>query len=126
MEDNSDFAKINIIPIVDIMLVLLAIVLISANFAVRGILPIDVPKLAETSSEKKLEKPLLLEIDPTGQLALNRQSLQKEVLYDALVSYDPQRQVLILADKSSELQFFVEAVGTLRKAGFNNINIQTK
>ncbi len=61
MMENEEFNSINIIPFVDIMLVLLTIVLTTSTFVKAGLLPIELPGSSEEQSES-IES-LIIEID---------------------------------------------------------------
>ena len=59
--------QINVIPFIDVMLVLLAIVLTTATFIVEGRLPIRLPT-AESQAEPAVTEPVEIAIDAAGQL----------------------------------------------------------
>jgi biopolymer transport protein ExbD len=67
MEDK-EFSSINVIPLVDIMLVLLTIVLITATFVVQGSIPVQLPQ-AKASHEENL-KGLFITITQEGTIFL--------------------------------------------------------
>ena len=48
---EEEFSYINVIPFVDIMLVLLTIVLTTSTFMATGLLPLELPRTTETQSE---------------------------------------------------------------------------
>ena len=70
MDDNG-FESINIIPLVDVMLVLLTIVLTTSTFIAVGAIPVQLPK-AESSTTAPLQT-ATVEIDKQGLLYLNAQ-----------------------------------------------------
>ena len=59
--------SINIVPFIDIMLVLLVIVLTSATFIAQGKIPIAIPKAQGSDSMNKTQKTLEIAIDAQGQ-----------------------------------------------------------
>ena len=64
------FDEINIIPFIDIMLVLLAIVLITASFISQGKIQVNVPKASSTVAFKSDELAKLLTVTADKQLYL--------------------------------------------------------
>ena len=51
MNDEQEFNYINVIPFVDIMLVLLTIILTTSTFVTTGILPISLPKVSRSRDQ---------------------------------------------------------------------------
>ena len=66
------FDSINVVPFIDIMLVLLVIVLTTASFVARGIIPVD---LSEGKSALKLteQKIITITIKDSGELFLDKE-----------------------------------------------------
>ena len=64
------FDEINIIPFIDIMLVLLAIVLITASFISQGKIQVNVPKASASVAFKSSELAKLLTVTANGELFL--------------------------------------------------------
>ena len=62
------FDQINMIPFIDIMLVLLAIVLTTASFISQGLIPVDLPKAEQSEPAKGDEKSLEIAINSQNQL----------------------------------------------------------
>ena len=68
------FDEINIIPFIDIMLVLLAIVLVTASFISQGKIKVNVPKASSTVAFKSDELTKLLTVTADKQLYFNDSS----------------------------------------------------
>lgn len=62
------FDEINIIPFIDIMLVLLAIVLITASFISQGKIQVNVPKASSTVAFRSDDLAKLLTITESGEI----------------------------------------------------------
>lgn len=63
------FDQINVIPFIDIMLVLLAIVLTTATFVAQGRIPLQLPE-AEHAAQPVNEKPMEISIDERARSIL--------------------------------------------------------
>ena len=72
------FDEINIIPFIDIMLVLLAIVLITASFISQGKIQVNVPKASSTVAFKSDELAKLLTVTADKQLYFNDKPISQE------------------------------------------------
>ena len=71
------FDEINIIPFIDIMLVLLAIVLVTASFISQGKIQVNVPKASTAVAFKSDELAKLLTVTANGELYLIKLFLKK-------------------------------------------------
>ncbi len=108
MMENEEFNSINIIPFVDIMLVLLTIVLTTSTFVKAGLLPIELPGASEKQSES-IES-LIIEIDIEGKIYLNSNPVNSNDLKDSTRPFDKTTPVTIRADKNIVLQVFVDVM----------------
>lgn len=74
------FDEINIIPFIDIMLVLLAIVLVTASFISQGKIQVNVPKASTAVAFKSDELAKLLTVTANGELYFNDKAISQEAL----------------------------------------------
>lgn len=122
MKDN--FTDINVIPLVDIMLVLLTIVLVTANFIARGVIPVNLPKAdAENPS---IKESITVDMTNDGALFLKGEPVTIEELKAALAGEDKNTPILISADRDATVQPFVTAVEAVKDSGFTKVSIQTE
>ncbi len=124
MEEEQEFNYINVIPFVDIMLVLLTIVLTTSTFMTTGLLPISLPKASESQGETL--KSVIIEIDVDGSIYLNTKPIDLSTLNESIKSFSTTTPVLIRADKNIALQVFVDVLDLVKKSGFEKINLQTE
>jgi biopolymer transport protein TolR len=125
-QTDTSLADINIVPFVDVMLVLLIIFMITAPILQSGI-EVDVPK---TQTVKELtEQRLVVTID-RGQLvylgddAINVHDLGKKVLAQMK---DPKADsVYLRCDETVPFGTFATVIDTLRQAGIENVSIVTE
>ncbi len=125
-ETASTLSEINMVPFIDVVLVLLIIFMITAPILQSGI-EVDVPK---TKTVKELtEVRMVLTIDRSQRVYLNDKpvnihELGKQVLAQ---SRDPKRQaVYVRADETVPFGSWATVVDTLRQAGIQNISVVTQ
>ncbi len=122
--DEKEFDYMNVIPLVDVMLVLLTIVLTTSTFIATGFIPMELPKASKGSANTT--KTQVIEIDKAGNIYLNSSVTTLEGLKNSLKSIDNEIPILIRADKSIVLQFFVNVMDTLKSLGFKKLSLQTE
>jgi len=119
------FDKINVVPFIDIVLVLLVIVLATATFANKKMVKVDLP----TASSKKVseKKSISISIDAKGDYFYEKDSLQLKELENRLKKLDPKKDIISLqTDQKTEFQKFVSIIDILKEKGFENLSIITK
>ncbi len=122
--DEKEFDSINVIPLVDIMLVLLTIVLTTSTLVATGTLPVQLP---QASSEREtLLRMQTIEIDKDGVIFLNHQRTCIDNLDKSLKSIDKTWPVMIRADKNLTLQTFVDVLDVVKRHGFTRVSLQTE
>ncbi len=122
--EEKEFDYINVIPLVDVMLVLLTIVLTTSTFIASGIIPVELPR-ASKSHEETL-KTQTVEIDKRGNIYLNSKLMSLESLRDSIISLDKAIPILIRADRDISLQVFVDVLDIVKKLGFRKVSLQTE
>ncbi len=123
--DEKAFDYLNVIPLVDVMLVLLTIVLTTSTFIATGGIEVQLPK-AEASSQPTDVPPKTVVIDREGRLWLDGNPVSLEGLTLALNTVDRQTPVLVRADNSLALQDFVDVFAALKQQGFSQLSLQTQ
>lgn len=118
------FDSINVIPFVDILLVLLAIVLMTSTFIAKGILPVDLPKSA--SEQKREFQNVVITIDENGKFFLERESVSLEQFRKHLETLTDETHFSINCDKKVPFEFFVSVLDALTSRHFRNIDIVTE
>lgn len=131
MKSNRDskgpLSEINIIPLVDVMLVLLIIFMITAPMMQHG-MNIDIPKVTTKPLPTK-DEPQILNITKDQRLILNEKKLAAKDLKAAiqlLFSNKSTKEIYLRADKEVHYGFVVTCMGLIREAGIEKINIVTK
>ncbi len=122
--DNDGFDSINVIPLVDVMLVLLTIVLTTSTFIAVGAIPVELPKALSAPAEQC--KSTTISIDKHGQLFLDAKPESLESLRTQLGSKDRGLPVLVRADRTIALQIFVDVMDVVKTLGFEKVSLQTE
>lgn len=131
MKSNRDskgpLSEINIIPLVDVMLVLLIIFMITAPMMQHG-MNIDIPKVTTKPLPTK-DEPQILNITKDQKLILNEKKLAVKDLKAAiqlLFANKSAKEIYLRADKEVSYGFVVSCMGLIREAGVEKINIVTR
>ncbi len=123
--EEKEFDYMNVIPLVDIMLVLLTIVLTTATFIHTNTLPVNLPE-AKGGKGKGNSKAITIVIDKNGNYYMGREKINFNLLKEKLKSFNKKTEIRIKADKDSRLNSFVKLIDMLRSEGFTNISVLVK
>ncbi len=119
---QRDIDQINVIPLVDVMLVLLVIVLTTATFISSGQIPVNLAKAKEVGDRK--EAPLVITLTADGALFLNDDPVPEGGLQSALTTEPRASSVIVRADKVTLLERFVSVVDEVRGLGFQQVSLE--
>jgi biopolymer transport protein TolR len=125
--------EINVVPYIDVMLVLLIIFMITAPLLTQGV-KVDLPKAAAEPIEAQRLKPLVLSVDRAGRLYLNVGNTPQAALDDdttaaraaAVLGKEPETPVLVKADSAVPYGRVVQAMVLLQHAGARKIGFITE
>ena len=121
--DERPFESINVIPFVDIMLVLLTMVLTTASFITTGRIPVSLPQAAQSRAEKHQDK--TIEVKAAGEIFLDGQAVTPEAFEERIGALPRETSFLIRADRNLAFQGFVDVISVLKRLNFNRVAIQT-
>lgn len=119
------FDEINIIPFIDIMLVLLAIVLITASFISQGKIQVNVPKASTTQAIKAEDIAKLLTVTENNEFFYNDKLISKEQLANEMATWDKSHKVTLKVDSAVTFDKFVEITDMLSANEIKNVAIVT-
>jgi len=125
--DWDDKPELNITPLVDVMLVLLAILMVIAP----NIIYEENIKLPQGSTSQQLSKipPVHISIDKDKNVKINKDSYLLNAFMDNFVLYasklDKKATVLISADKSLEYGIVMSILAAVKQAGFSEVSLAT-
>lgn len=122
--DEKPFETMNVIPFVDIMLVLLTIVLTTSSFIATGRIPVNLPQASKSAAET--QKTQLIELGPGGDIFFNGKSATPETLKTTLRPLGRETPFMVRADKNIPLQKFIDVVDVLKQLNFTKVAVQTE
>jgi biopolymer transport protein TolR len=122
---QTSLSDINMVPFIDVVLVLLIIFMITAPILQSGI-EVDVPK---THTVKEItEERLVITVDKAQRVYLGNEPINIHKLGASVQARlkKPQDSVFLRCDETVPFGVFATVVDTLRVAGINNISIVTE
>src|SRR5439155_6276730 len=119
---DRELNQINVIPLVDVMLVLLVIVLTTATFITTGQIPVDLAKSKEAGDRRDV--PLVITLAADGRLFMNDQTVSEEGLKTVLIAHPRESLVVVRADRVTMLERFVQVVDEVRGLGFRQVSLE--
>jgi biopolymer transport protein ExbD len=121
VEDEGVLASINIIPFVDIVLVLLVIFMLTSAAIVRASLKVELPRAA--SGGAKVETTINIIYTKKGELLLNGAAVPSLAEAAAVIrreaTANPKTQAVIAADKGVEYGRVVEIIDVVKQNGIS-------
>ena len=124
---KGPLSEINIVPLVDVMLVLLIIFMIAAPMMQQG-LPINLPKVTAKPLPSK-EDVQIVSITKDREIMLNTKRLDVKDLkagVELLFAHRSDKEIFLKADAAVPYGFIVTCMGIIREAGVEKVNIVTK
>jgi len=119
------FDKMNVVPFIDIVLVLLVIILATSTFVKNQTIVVDLPSASAKKSEEK--KSIHIAIDKKGKYFYDKEELSLDLIKEKLIKLDPKKDLVSLhMDKASAFEYFISVIDILKTKGFENISIITK
>jgi biopolymer transport protein ExbD len=122
--EEKEFDYMNVIPLVDVMLVLLTIVLTTSTFITSGMINVSLPKAS--AGQKEILKNQIISINKDGTVFFNASQLTLDELRGKVTLLDRETPVVIRADRDIRLQVFVDVLDIINNLGFRKVAIQTE
>ncbi len=127
-DDDEMITAINVTPLVDVVLVLLIILMVTASYIASRSIPMDLPT---ASGDGTPPRTLAISIDAEGQLyldaeALDETALRSRVQQYALDTQEPDRRAAIAADARVSHGQVVHIIDLLRRNGVNHFAINVR
>ncbi|MGB0911646.1 MAG: ExbD/TolR family protein [Nitrospirales bacterium] len=118
---DHELNQINVIPLVDVMLVLLVIVLTTATFITTGHIPVDLAKASESSAQP--DDPIRITLTSKRTLYLNDEEVSRDNLIAQLQKFPRKSLVVVRADRVIKLEQFVNVVDEVKGEGFQQVSL---
>ena len=115
--------SLNLVPFIDIVLVLLVIVLTSATFISRSHIDIDIPKVdnANSNASKINNQDTIITINKNGEFFINDNKFDIENLQSYISRLPKDSSIVINGDKESNFDSFVAVMNMLSKLEYQNL-----
>lgn len=132
LKTRRPMAEINVVPYIDVMLVLLVIFMITAPLLTQGV-KVDLPKADANPLEEDAKRPLVISVDQRGGYFITydddkSQAVDPDQLLlkaTAIIQHNPGIPVLVKGDTAVDYGRVVDAMVLLQRAGAPNIGLLT-
>lgn len=126
-------SEINVVPYIDVMLVLLIIFMITAPLLSQGV-NVELPQVPSQPMPPTDKEPVVVSVDATGNFFINYgdnqdQPISADILanrINALIKYQPGIPVFVKGDSSVPYGRVVELMALLQGAGVNGVGLVTE
>jgi len=121
-------AEINVVPYIDVMLVLLVIFMVTAPLLTPGV-QVDLPQAAAKPVDSKDSETLIVAVDRKGKLFLDDRAITPEALQEkvaAILRLRPQTPVMIRGDREVAYNDVMQAMVLLQNAGALSVGLITQ
>lgn len=129
---RKPMADINVVPYIDVMLVLLIIFMVTAPMLQTGV-EVDLPRAEAKVLDADKDLPIVVTIDARGQLYLDTGNRGDQAVAEAqltariteALARKPELSVLIRGDHAVDYGRVVGVMSTLKKAGVPSVGLMT-
>ena len=126
-------SEINVVPYIDVMLVLLIIFMVTAPLLKQGV-DVDLPTAPANPLDVKSPEPIVISVDRKGEMYLSiastpDSSIDKDALIDQVQSAlakQPDRPVMVRGDANGPYQNVVRTLVLLQKANVDSVGLVTE
>ena len=126
-------AEINVVPYIDVMLVLLVIFMITAPLLSQGV-KVDLPQADAAPLPQEAEEPVVVSVDRDGAFFIDvgdgrDQPMDADTLLNrvaAVLKYKPRTPILVRGDSAVGYGRVVEAMVLIQAAGAPNVGLITE
>ena len=133
MRQRRMLAEINVVPYIDVMLVLLVIFMVTAPMLMQGV-EVDLPNAHAAPVKDQDAEPLIVSINDRGQLFLNLGADEKQALelatirqrVAAVLRRTPDKPVLVWGDQEVAYGAVVVLMTALQEAGAPTVGLVTE
>lgn len=118
------FDQINVIPFIDIMLVLLAIVLTTATFIAQGQIKVSLPE-AKSAAPADGQPAIVITLNAVGDIFVDDQATTLDTLNARLDTLKKDQAIVFRVDKKTAFGQFVAVIDALKSRGLDHLTIRT-
>ncbi|WQR64883.1 TonB system transport protein ExbD [Helicobacter pylori] len=118
---------LNVVPFIDIMLVLLAIVLSISTFIAQGKIKVNLPNAKNTEkTQSNDQKVVVISVDEHDNIFVDDKPTNLEALSAVVKQTDPKTLIDLKSDKSSRFETFISIMDILKEHNHENFSISTQ
>lgn len=120
-------SDINVVPLVDVMLVLLIIFMVTAPMMMVGV-DVNLPQ-TKAQSIKTQEDPLILTVNKKGEIFLEEHAMALEELgakIETIFKYRRNKEIILRADKDIPYGFVINVMAEAKRAGVTKLGMVTE
>lgn len=126
-------AEINVVPYIDVMLVLLVIFMITAPLLTQGV-KVDLPQADSEPLPPEADDPVVVSVNAKGEFFIDigegkNTPVEPEVLMTrvaAVLKYRPKTPIMVRGDRNVDYGHVVEAMVMIQQAGAPNVGLITE
>ena len=129
---HRPMSEINVVPYIDVMLVLLIIFMVTAPMLMQGV-KVDLPEASADPVENQDSEPVIVSVNASGELFLNlgqdEQVLSLPTIRDrvaAVIRRSPDKPVLVWGDRAVPYGEVVTVMVALQEAGAPSVGLVTE
>ena len=125
--NDSPMAEINMVPMIDIMLVLLIVFMITAPLMTHSV-KLQLPQ-ASSQLNNEQNKKVLISIDEAGKYYVDNKLMDKNTLSTTLGGFSKQTElpeIQLYADQSTSYSYVAELLSLLSEQGLHKIAFVTQ
>ena len=130
---KKPMSEINVVPYIDVMLVLLVIFMITAPLLTQGV-SVDLPQASAEPLSKDADEPLIVSVDTQGNFYLNVgekpeapiDAEKMTTMVAAVLRHKPGTPVMIKGDRDVKYEKVVTAMTLLQSAGVPSVGLITQ
>lgn len=119
------FDQINMVPFIDVVLVLLAIVMTTASFIAKGIIEVDLPQADSAETQESSVDYKEIAIDKSSVIFFQGEQVSQEQLDHSLALLPKSTDINLRVDKEAKFDAFMQVVDALKKLDLKKVAIET-
>ncbi len=126
LSEEPTIAGVNIVPVIDLCLVLLIILMVTSPLLETADLPVKLPQASTIESK---DRNIAVTVSPDGRVAINTDMIKPENFVPELrkrLREDPDILVILRVDKSEAYISLTNLIAECKRAGASNISIGTE
>ncbi len=120
--DDEPIAAINVVPLVDVILVVLIIFMVTAPLVLKPSIDVNLPKAS--SGQESPVTPLNLTVTKTGEIMLNGKAADQNTISSYitdLLKKNPETAAILAADREVTLDKLTQVIDIVKTAGVKKV-----